>query len=132
MASYFNFYRWLVGTYIFIASLSLVWIVFHVLKQVNQGRNTVFSASLVGIIPSFLAYSSFDPTNRNLYAIMVVLTTTVQVLSATVKWIREDKVRQFRTGSSFTSWQPAITHPFRFSTGQGGRLRYMCCFVCCI
>ncbi|CAN0581357.1 unnamed protein product, partial [Ectocarpus sp. 12 AP-2014] len=37
VASYFHFYRWLVGTYIFIASLSLVWIVFHVLKQVNQG-----------------------------------------------------------------------------------------------
>ncbi|CBJ30367.1 conserved unknown protein [Ectocarpus siliculosus] len=94
VASYFHFYRWLVGTYIFIASLSLVWIVFHVLKQVNQGSASVFSASLVGIIPSFLAYSSFDSSNRNLYAIMVVLTTTVQVVSATVKWIREDKIRK--------------------------------------
>eukprot|EP00752_Nemacystus_decipiens_P012474 g11048.t1 len=47
-----------------------------------------------GIIPSFLAYSSFDTSNRNLYAIMVVLTTTVQVISATVKWIREDKIRK--------------------------------------
>ncbi|CAM9530445.1 unnamed protein product [Ectocarpus sp. 4 AP-2014] len=94
VASYFHFYRWLVGTYIFIASLSLVWIVFHVLKQVNQGSASVFSASLVGIIPSFLAYSSFDSSNRNLYAIMVVLTTTVQIVSATVKWIREDKIRK--------------------------------------
>ena len=48
MASYFHFYRWLVGTYIFIASLSLVWIVFHILKQVNQGRSTIFSATLIG------------------------------------------------------------------------------------
>lgn len=48
VASYFHFYRWLVGTYIFIASLSLVWIVFHVLKQVNQRRSTIFGASLVG------------------------------------------------------------------------------------
>lgn len=48
VASYFHFYRWLVGTYIFIASLSLVWIVFHILKQVNQGRSTIFSATLIG------------------------------------------------------------------------------------
>ncbi|CAN0196172.1 unnamed protein product, partial [Pylaiella littoralis] len=94
VASYFHFFRWLVGTYIFIASLSLVWIVFHILKQVNQGSTSIFSVSLVGIIPSFLAYSSFDSSNRNLYAIMVVLTTSVQVVSATVKWIREDKIRK--------------------------------------
>lgn len=48
VASYFHFYRWLVGTYIFIASLSLVWIVFHILKQVNQRRASIFSVSLVG------------------------------------------------------------------------------------
>lgn len=55
-----------------------------------------------GIIPSFLAYSSFDTSNRNLYAVMVVLTTTVQVVSATVKWIREDKVRRERPYSRDT------------------------------
>eukprot|EP00903_Cladosiphon_okamuranus_P018655 g17170.t1 len=94
VASYFHFYRWLVGTYIFIAGLSLLWIVFHILKQVNQGSSTIFSATLIGIIPSFLAYSSFDTSNRNLYAVMVVLTTAVQVVSATIKWIREDKIRK--------------------------------------
>ena len=45
-----------------------------------------------GIIPSFLAYSSFDTSHQNVYAIMVVATTALQVLSATIKWIREDKV----------------------------------------
>lgn len=48
VASYFHFYRWLVGTYIFIASLSLVWIVFHILKLVNQRSSTIFSATLIG------------------------------------------------------------------------------------
>ncbi len=120
VASYFHFYRWLVGTYICIASLSLVWVVFHILKQINQGRSTLFSATLVGIIPSFLAYSSFDPTNRNLYAVMVVLTTAVQVLSATVKWIREDKVRPSRAGSSIASSQPAI-RPLGFFGRQSCR-----------
>lgn len=57
-------------------------------------ETTPYFAFFAGIIPSFLAYSSFDTSNRNLYAIMVVLTTAVQVISATVKWIREDKVRE--------------------------------------
>lgn len=58
VASYFHFYRWLVGTYIFIASMSLVWIVFHILKQVNQGRSTVFSANLVGQNSVFSGFST--------------------------------------------------------------------------
>lgn len=57
--------------------------------SINVGRDKT------GIIPSFLAYSSFDSSNQTLYAVMVVLTTALQVISATVKWIREDKVCRF-------------------------------------
>lgn len=75
----------------------------HKCLNVCQPRRTIatapthsFARTSLGIIPSFMAYSSFDTSNRNLYAVMVVLTTTVQVISATVKWIREDKVRWVR------------------------------------
>lgn len=47
-----------------------------------------------GIIPSFLAYSSFGPASRQSYVAVVVLTITLQVVAATVKWIREDKVNE--------------------------------------
>lgn len=45
VASYFHFYRWLVGSYILLASPSLVWIVFHLL---DQGSAAIFNVSLIG------------------------------------------------------------------------------------
>lgn len=61
----------------------------------NEARKLRCLQQTTGIIPSFMAYSSFDSSNQTLYAVMVVLTTAAQVFSATVKWIREDKVGHF-------------------------------------
>lgn len=45
MASYFHFYRWLVGSYIVLATPCLIWMIFHML---DLGSSEVFNPTLVG------------------------------------------------------------------------------------
>lgn len=91
VASYFMFYRWLVSCYILLSIPSVLWLIVHCARLDNSGT---FSYGLNGVIPTFMAYSSFTQWERIPYISVLVLGMFLQVGMVFIKWLSEEKMRR--------------------------------------
>ncbi|KAG5189996.1 hypothetical protein JKP88DRAFT_176300 [Tribonema minus] len=90
VASYFLFCRWLVWCYLLAALPAAVWLVTHCIRLISDGAFTFW---IIGVIPTFMVYSSFDSQESLTFVSMVVLVVLLQATVTLIKWLVEDRLR---------------------------------------
>jgi hypothetical protein len=83
-------HRWLVSSYLLAAAPAAAWLVIHSIVLAKSGS---FPLSSIGVVPAFMAYSSFAAKEGLTYTAMLVLVMGLQAVTALRKWLREDRLR---------------------------------------
>jgi hypothetical protein len=83
-------HRWLVSSYLLAAAPAAAWLVVHSIVLAKAGS---FPLSSIGVVPAFMAYSSFAAKEGLTYTAMLVLVMGLQAVTALRKWLQEDRLR---------------------------------------
>eukprot|EP00953_Heterococcus_sp_UTEX-ZZ885_P031324 16443-Heterococcus_DN1.PRE.3 len=83
-------YQWLVSSYLLAAAPAAAWLVVHSIVLAKAGSCPLSS---IGVVPAFMAYSSFAAKEGLTYTAMLVLVMGLQAVTALRKWLQEDRLR---------------------------------------
>ncbi|CAM9791921.1 unnamed protein product, partial [Phaeothamnion confervicola] len=92
VASYFAFYRWIVGLYLLLSLPAAAWLIARLADDSSNGGWG--PDNLVGLIPGFLAFSNTPTGQRRPYVLVVSGIMATQLAVALRKWAAEDRVKQ--------------------------------------
>ena len=122
VAAYFDFYRFMFLQFLLVAVVCVILLGYHLASLTNRGQIMgLFNSK--GILPGFLNFSSFDPSENLLYSTIVVVGSTIFIFTLLFQVIHKDKVglylhksidclcmlNLFRYRRSWTLWKFRVT-----------------------
>ena len=122
VAAYFDFYRFMFLQFLLVAVVCIILLGYHLASLTNRGQIMgLFNSK--GILPGFLNFSSFDPSENLLYSTIVVVGSTIFIITLLFQVIHKDKVglyllksidclcmlNLFRYRRSWTLWKFRVT-----------------------
>ena len=94
VAKYFEFNRWLTLESLFISIISFLFAILHFVDMYQNDHSLKFFSKAVGILPTFMAYSSFSETEGLPYTAVVALGMLFTTLNVFWKLVYEDEVNK--------------------------------------
>lgn len=92
VSAYFAFYYWLIINYYWLGLASVGVGVYHVIRLLQRGMGYQYLVGSAGLLPQFMAYSSFSNDEALVYAGLLLVFTAMLLWLALAKWVKEDRL----------------------------------------
>jgi len=102
----FLFNRWIILQFTVFSSIVVVFLVFHIWVMVDRGDYSVLFMSSHNLLPNFMLYSSFGPSEKLNYSIMITLGAFLILINVFRKYVKEDALTKevdLAEGENYTS-----------------------------
>lgn len=93
VAAYFQFYRFLFLQFLILLFVGAFLLIFHVLYVILKNKSSSLWSS-PGLVPGFMLYSSFQPSEGVYYTTAVVAGTLIIIVTTINKLVQEDKIEK--------------------------------------